>query len=534
MIDKWTQIAESPEAAAILKLTLRINQICDQEGDAKKFLPNLLHQLAQILDVQTVVVTVNDPVAVQSIFSRYDRREAEALQSDILELAIQITDSQEWIESATTFYGFKNFLGIPIKKLDHVLGSLILGNKSSGDFTEYDRMVLTMVEARLHNVIDDWQKLQEYKILTIENRVLKELDRIRDEGVDHGVTLDKMISVILDAIKAQIGFVTLYDQEKDSHLPGGKVLRGTRPLSQNDYKLVGDLIRHAKEDHKTLLTEKVPESEIDSIIVVPMFMAGIFVGSVVLINKENSLPFSSDDQRIVESVTNMVDSYIFQEERFKRLMMLVGSEASRDVEESMMGRRPDISHGQRMEITMLFADIRDYSKKTKDMEPDIIVRMLNDYFNAITPIITSHSGIVDKYVGDEVVALFTKSTSSGNHQYLAVEAALAIQAELERVNREWELTGRPTIQVGIGIHTGMVVLGQIGSYERKDYTAIGTHMNFAARLQAIAGANQTVISETTYIGLTGKITARRIGPFNIKSFGDVMAYLIEGRSPEHF
>ena len=102
------------------------------------------------------------------------------------------------------------------------------------------------------------------------------------------------------------------------------------------------------------------------------------------------------------------------------------------------------------------------------------------------------------------------------------------------MNREWELTGRPTIQIGVGIHSGEVILGQIGSFERKDYTAIGANMNFAARLQAIAGPGAIIISEATYVGLTGKIMARRIGPFAIKGFGNIMAYHVEGRSPDQF
>lgn len=529
----WTKIANSPEAAAILKLVLHIDQICNQEGDAKEFLPTLLHQLAQIVGVHSVIITIHTEQGKQAVFSRYDRGEIQLDEKEALNLANQVDESRKWIERYEPETKLKNILALPIKKLDRILGCMILANKSTS-FTEYDRMVVTVVEARLDNVIDEWLKAREQKILSIENRVMKELDRIRDETEDQGEALDKMTALTLDAVGAQIGFITLYDSEKDRHMPGGKILRGNRPMSQSDYKTVGDIIRQSKEKRQPITAGKLVNSEIESIIVAPMFFSRLFLGAVVLINKENGEPFTRDDKRIIESVTQIIDSYIFQEERYKRLMMLVGTEASRDVEEALMSRRPDTARGQRLEITMLFADIRDYSRKTKTMDPDTVVRMLNDYFNAITPVITTHNGIVDKYVGDEVVALFTHSTAAGSHHLLAVEAALALQAELERVNREWELTGRPTIEVGIGIHSGEVVLGQIGSYERKDYTAIGANMNFAARLQSIAKPGEIIISESTYVGLTGKITARRIGPFNIKGFGEIMAYLAEGKSPDQF
>jgi len=535
MTDKWKRIANSPEAAALLKLVLKIDGICDHEGELNEFIPNLLHQLAQLLDVQTIAVTVNDPDIKQRILSRYDRGSSEIPNEELQKLACEIVHKRQWIVNASEYAGLHNLLAAPIDKYGKMLGTLILANKSSSDFGDYDRIVMTLVEARLDDVLDEFIKRHEQRLLTTENRVMKELDKIRDESHDQGESLDQMISTIIDSVGAQIGFITLYDSEKDRHLPGGKVLRGSRPMSQQDYKLVGDVIRTAKHNRQTVVQESLPESEIDAIMVVPMFISGLFLGSVVLINKEKgAAAFSAQDQQLVESVTRIIDSFIFQEEKFKRLMQLVGREATRDVEEALMGQRPDTARGQRLEITMLFADIRDYSKTTKDMDPTTTVRMLNDYFNAITPIITARSGIVDKYVGDEIVALFSKSAAHGGHPFVAVETALAIQAELDRLNREWELTGRPTIQVGIGIHTGEVVLGQIGSYDRKDYTAIGANMNFAARLQGIAGPGQIVISETTYVGLTGKIMARRGGPYSIKGFGEIMVYFVEGRSPDHF
>ena len=534
MSDIWSRIAASPEAAALLKLVVHIDEVCDHEGDVAEFLPTLLHQLAQLLDVQTAVITVKDAEGTLRILSRYDRG-ASAIQDDLLmSIANKVAETKEWVSETEVNADVKNILAVPITKAKKVLGSFILANKSSGDFGDHDRIVVTLVELRMHSVIDEWLKRQEQRLITIENQVMKELDKIRDESQDQGEALDQMIETIMDSVGGQIGFITLYDPDKDRHLPGGKILRGNRPMSQHDYKLLGALIREAKQKHKTITGMALPDSEIDSYLVIPMFMSGVFLGSVVLINKEGGAAFTVQDQQLVESVIRIIDSFIYQEEKFKRLMMLVGREATRDVEEALMSQRPDTAHGQRMEITMLFADIRDYSKKTRDMDPTTIVRMLNDYFNAITPIISAHGGIVDKYVGDEIVALFTKSTSRGTHHYLAVDAALTLQSDLDRLNREWELTGRPRIDVGIGIHTGEVVLGQIGSFDRKDFTAIGSNMNFAARLQSIARAGEIIISEATYVGLTGKIMARRIGPFEIKGFGEVMPYLVEGRSPEHF
>jgi len=535
MPNTWKQISESKEAAAVLKLTLRIDEICDQHGDLPEFLPNILHQLAQLLDVGVVAVTLYRNGSDAIVLGRYEKSKDIISDETLISIASEIYGSKNWIvEKKSTRPSIQSLLAAPIYKLDKQLGSIILANKSIGEFSEYDGMVVTIVEARLDNVLDEWFQRQQQRRIILENRVIKELDRIQDASEDHGQALDEMIATVIDAVNAQIGFITLYDIEKGSHLPGGRSIRGSRPMSQENYQQVGQRIREAMESHIPVVTGHIPGTEIDGILCVPMYMSGRFLGSIVLVNKEGETGFNDSDMEIVETVAKIIDTFIFQHERYKRLVMLAGSEAARDVEEALMGRRSDTSVGQRMTITMLFADIRDYSQKTKDMDPNTAVRMLNDFFNAATPLISQYGGIVDKYVGDEIVALFTKSSHKLDHSILAVEAALGLQDELKRLNREWDLTGRPTVDIGIGIHTGDVVLGQIGSFDRKDYTAIGSNMNLTARLQSVAGAGEIIISESTYVRTTGKFMARHVGPFKIKGFGDVTAYLVEGRSPEMF
>ena len=108
------------------------------------------------------------------------------------------------------------------------------------------------MEARLDNVLDEWLERQKHRHVALENKVMKELDRIRDETEDQGQVLDDMIATILDAVDAEIGFITLYDAEKDSHLPGGRIIRGNRPMSQDNYQQVGERIREAMESQMLL------------------------------------------------------------------------------------------------------------------------------------------------------------------------------------------------------------------------------------------------------------------------------------------
>jgi class 3 adenylate cyclase len=534
MTDHWKKIVNSPEASALLKLVLHIHTLCDHEGEVTEFLPTMLHQLAQLLDVQTAAVTVKDQDTRQRLLARYDRGSIKISDEVLLNIGHRVTTDNRKLTQSFESKNIKNLLAAPISKSNNVLGAFVLANKTSGDFSEYDDIVVTLVEARMDSVIHEWVKRQEHRLISLENRVMKTLDDIRDDTDEQGDALDKMIETVLDSVGAQIGFITLYDADKDRHLPGGKVMRGARPMSQNDYKLIGNIVRQAKEEHQSLLRHNLPNSEIDSTLVVPMFVSGRFLGATVLINKADGSHFTFQDLTLVESVNRIIDNYIFQTEKVKRLSQLIGPDARRDVEEVLMGHRPDKSTGQRMDITMLFADIRNYSKITKDMDPTTTVRMLNDFFSVVTPIVIQHGGMIDKYVGDELVALFTQSNPTGSHDLMGVEAALKMQDELKSFNKEWEATGRPTIDIGIGVHSGEVVLGQIGSYDRKDYTAIGANMNFAARLMSVAGPRQIIISERTFLGLNGKIAARRVGPFDIKGFGEMQVFLVEGYTPDQF
>ncbi len=533
MPDRWKQIVRSPEAAALFKLVLHIHDLCDHDGEVTEFLPTLLHQLAQLLDVQTAAVTVKDQDERQRLLARYDRGGSTVPDELLLTVSARVTAEGRTTQESSAA-PFDNMLALPICRSSSVLGAIILANKTSGAFGDYDDIVLTLVERRMAGVIYDWVKRREHRLIALENRVLKTLDDIREQTDDQNEALDKMIATVIDSVDAVVGFITVYDSESDRHLPGGKTIRGNLPMSRNDYRLIGGLIRQAKEEKRPLLRHALPSSEIESILAAPMYINDRFLGATVLINKTDGSRFSLQDLSLVESVNRIIGSFLFQNEKLNRLSRLVGTEARRDVEEALMGRRPDRSIGRRIEITMMFADIRDYSRLTKDMDPTTAVRMLNDFFSVVTPIVISHGGMVDKYVGDQLVALFTQSNPTGSHELMAVEAALQMQKELALVNKEWEAAGRPHLDIGIGIHTGEVVLGQIGSYERKDYTAVGSNMNFAARLVAAAGPRQIIISERTLAGLKGRIAVRRLPPMEIKGFGTTTLFIVEGYSPAQF
>jgi adenylate cyclase len=148
-------------------------------------------------------------------------------------------------------------------------------------------------------------------------------------------------------------------------------------------------------------------------------------------------------------------------------------------------------------ITILFADIRGFTRISEHAPPEKIVSLLNRYFSAMTDIIFAHGGTLDKYLGDGLMALFGAPTATPDDASNALNAAVAMQRRLLGINRELRDEGIPEIGVGMGLHTGEVVVGYIGSERRSEYTAIGDTVNTSSRLESNALGGEILISDAT-------------------------------------
>jgi class 3 adenylate cyclase len=184
-------------------------------------------------------------------------------------------------------------------------------------------------------------------------------------------------------------------------------------------------------------------------------------------------------------------------------------ELSKFVSASTVQSIRDGAQGKRVGITMLFSDVRGFTSYSEKQEPETIVRSLNKILSAQTDIIHANGGDVDKYVGDEIVSIFTGE----DQQLRACRSALAIQAELVK-NRETLYDG---LAVGVGINTGEVVLGMIGSEKRADFTVIGDAVNYTARLCSAAKPGTIIISDSTYTAVMDRVAAN--GPFGLRVKG---------------
>jgi adenylate cyclase len=198
---------------------------------------------------------------------------------------------------------------------------------------------------------------------------------------------------------------------------------------------------------------------------------------------------------------------------------LFGRYVSKDVYQQLISN-PKLAElgGKRRDMTVLFSDIRGFTAITEKGDPEALVGQLNDYFSRMVAIVFRHQGTVDKFVGDMVMALFGAPLDDPAHAEHAAAAAIDMVRELGELNRKWVDEGRARLDIGIGINSGDMIAGNIGSSTIMSYTVIGDNVNLGSRLESLNKDYRTriIISDATRARLSGKYDIRPLGEVVVK------------------
>jgi adenylate cyclase len=170
--------------------------------------------------------------------------------------------------------------------------------------------------------------------------------------------------------------------------------------------------------------------------------------------------------------------------------------------------------GERRKITVLFSDIRQFTYLSEQLPPEQVVSLLNEYFGTMLDVIFRYQGTLDKFLGDGIMVEFGAPLDDAMQEKHAILTAIGMQQELKRLNAKWALEKKPIIEIGVGVHTGLAVVGNIGSEKRIEYTAIGDTVNVASRLEQATKLlkKPILISETTYSAVKDEFKAESLGP----------------------
>lgn len=188
--------------------------------------------------------------------------------------------------------------------------------------------------------------------------------------------------------------------------------------------------------------------------------------------------------------------------------------------------------GQRMELAVLFSDIRGFTSYSEGLEPEAVVAFLNDYLSRMTEVVFAHKGTIDKFIGDAVMAIFGAPLRLKNPSVRACDAGLAMLSALDELNRELEQAGKQRVEIGIGINTGEMTVGNIGSRQRFSYTVIGDAVNVAARLESLTkffGQTVLVSEDTARQAGFERYRFRLMGPVRLQGrSGATKVYALSG------
>lgn len=182
---------------------------------------------------------------------------------------------------------------------------------------------------------------------------------------------------------------------------------------------------------------------------------------------------------------------------------------------------PSLLHlgGEKREMTVMFADLRDFTAAAETMPPDAVAEMLNTYLDAMTEVIFDHDGLVDKFMGDGIMALWgTPLLDVDDAAALACRTALGMVSRFRSMQSTWQALGFRVSRIGVGINTGEMVIGNIGSQHHFDYTAVGDHVNLGARLETLNKlyGTQVLVSEYTKAQVEGLFRFRELDLVRVK------------------
>jgi adenylate cyclase len=367
--------------------------------------------------------------------------------------------------------------------------------------------------------------------LGIRDRLFYELARDLNSSLELDVVLHKVMDRVISHMKASRGFIVLVDATGTMSVPmsGGdadpeksKHFLGSRTVIEQVVSTgLAVVSTDASTDDRFKEQQSVILQNLHSIIAVPLVTKGVVIGAVYVDNPAQASIFEEKDKEFLQAISDLAAIAIDnarQYERSEYLRQLFERYVNKQVTDYVLARsdRETIFlPGERRQVTMLNSDIAGFSTLSQSMEPEELVQFLNNYFSRIIEAVLEHGGNIDKFQGDGMLVVFGAPNPMADHAERAFAAAQAMLKEIDGFNGELAAAGKPKISVGIGLDTGEVVAGHVGSERRLEYTFIGVPVNNSAFLSKVRPA-KVLMSETTRDALPAGIKVIDYEPLLLK------------------
>jgi adenylate cyclase len=373
------------------------------------------------------------------------------------------------------------------------------------------------------------QEERREKKLSLLLEVSKELSK--QQELDR--LLDKVVDFTFQIMNVDRVSILLLDGKSDELIP--RISKSRTGDASAAKHVPQSIARKAVEERVAILSDNAAADE-------------RFKGKSILIQSVRSAmctPLMGSDQKVlgILYVDNLTATHSFADEDLEFLIAFGGLTAIA-IENSQLSERirrealvrsnferyfsPNIASviaeqqdagklpSQKLPVVVFFSDIRGFTPMSETMNPDEIAGLLTDYFTEMVDIVFEHSGTLDKFMGDAIMALWGAPIGHADDADRAMQCAIDQLETLEKMNAKWKESGRQPLAIGIGINYGEVFAGNIGSNRRLEYTVIGDAVNTASRLCSSAGGNEILISEPFYKALKNPPKVEALEPIQVK------------------
>ncbi|MFO0680428.1 MAG: adenylate/guanylate cyclase domain-containing protein [Sandaracinus sp.] len=365
-------------------------------------------------------------------------------------------------------------------------------------------------------------------------RVSYELARAIGAELDVQKVLERILVAAFQTLNADRGVILLYDDNKvlqprcvrnrqGNQDPNENVLISQTIVDQVTRTREAVLSSDATVDSRFQGAHSIIMQGIRSSMAVPLLHSSELFGLMLLDSQIATNAFTEKDLQLFQNVANQasiaIQNSLFAKkleqeavtrDKFQRLL-------SPQIAQQVLDGKVDIAKGgEARHTTVLFSDIRGFTSMSESENPQTIVDMLNEYFELMVDVIFKYEGTLDKFVGDEIMALFGSPVGHADDPKRAVRTALEMMEVLAQLNHTRRGRGEPEIKIGIGINSGEVVAGYLGSSKALEYTVIGDTVNTGARLCSVAKAGEVIISHNTYQHLGNDFECIELPPVNVK------------------
>ena len=367
--------------------------------------------------------------------------------------------------------------------------------------------------------------------------VLYEIGRQLHLIHDFNELLKKIMDLIFMVIDADYGFVILTgDKGKEDLAPVVVKYKGDKIKGKKQIKASRTIINRVVNDKVALLTTNaMDDSRLDqamslisqkirSAVCVPLWRKDKIIGVIQLDSIRLAHQFTEDDLELLKAIgcqmamvieQASLNEKIREEEQMRsRLERFHSPQVIEMILKGSQETKENIMEPKDQTVTILFTDIVGFTHLSEQMPPREINMLLNQFFSQMTDIIFKYDGTLDKYIGDCLMAVFGAPIEKKGDSERAIKAALEMRKKLAEMMKVTDMEKKFSIR--IGINTGKVVAGNIGSPNRMDYTVIGDPVNIASRLESIALPNQILIGEETYRDVKDKFKIKKVGPKKVK------------------